>query len=76
MGKNEKQYSGTISYEKLFILMKQKGIKKQDLRDKYNISPTIIRRLNNNSNVTVDTIMYLCEILSCQPGDILEYKTK
>ena len=71
MGEREKQYSGTISYEKLFILMEEKGIKKRDLREKYNISPTIISRLNNNSNVAVDTIMYLCEILNCQPGDIL-----
>ena len=55
--------------------MEEKGIKKRDLREKYNISPTIISRLNNNSNVAVDTIMYLCEILNCQPGDILEYKT-
>ena len=75
MGEREKQYSGTISYEKLFILMEEKGIKKRDLIEKYNISPTIISRLNNNSNVAVDTIMYLCEILNCQPGDILEYKT-
>lgn len=75
MGEREKQYSGAISYEKLFVLMEEKGIKKRDLREKYNISPTIISRLNNNSNVAVDTIMYLCEILNCQPGDILEYKT-
>lgn len=73
MGEREKQYTGAISYKKLFDLMETKGIKKRDLREKYNISPTIVNRLNNNSNVAVDTIMYLCEILSCQPSDILEY---
>ncbi len=73
MGEREKQYTGSISYEKLFALMKQKNIKKRDLREKYKISPTIVNRLNNNSNVTVDTIMYLCEILNCQPSDIMEY---
>lgn len=73
MGEREKQYSGTISYNKLFNLMEEKNIKKKDLREKYNISPTIVNRLKNNSNVAVDTIMYLCEILNCQPGDILEY---
>lgn len=73
MGEREKQYSGMISYKKLFELMEQKNIKKRDLREKYNISPTIISRLNNNSNVAVDTIMYLCEILNCQPGDIMEH---
>jgi DNA-binding Xre family transcriptional regulator len=73
MGEREKQYSGMISYKKLFDLMEKRNIKKRDLREKYNISPTIVNRLNNNSNVTVDTIMYLCEILDCQPGDIVEY---
>ena len=73
MGEREKQYSGMISYRKLFQLMEQKNIKKRDLREKYNISPTIVNRLNNNSNVAIDTIMYLCEILNCQPGDIVEY---
>ena len=73
MGEREKQYSGRICYRKLFELMEQKNIKKRDLREKYNISPTIVNRLNNNSNVAVDTIMYLCEILNCQPGDIMEY---
>ena len=73
MGEREKQYNGNISYSKLFSLMEKKGIKKRDLREKYNISPTIVNRLNNNSNVAVDTIMYLCEILNCQPGDIVEY---
>ena len=73
MGEREKQYSGSINYKKLFQIMKEKGIKKRDLREKYNISPTIVNRLNNNSNVAVDTIMYLCEILNCQPSDIMEY---
>ncbi len=76
MGEREKQYSGKISYKKLFILMEQQKIKKRDLREKYNISPTIVNRLNNNSNVAVDTIMYLCEILNCQPSDIMEYIPK
>lgn len=73
MGEREKQYTGSISYKKLFERMDQKNVKKRDLREKYNISPTIVNRLNNNSNVAVDTIMYLCEILNCQPGDIMEY---
>lgn len=73
MGEREKQYNGSISYKKLFELMEQKNIKKRDLREIYRISPTIVNRLNNNSNVAVDTIMYLCEILNCQPSDIMEY---
>lgn len=73
MSEREKQYKGSISYQKLRDLMNEKNVKKRELREKYNISPTIINRLNKDSNVSVDTIMYLCEILDCQPSDILEY---
>ena len=73
MAERENKYKGSISYKKLFSVMEEKGIKKRALREIYGISPTIINRLNNNSNVSVDTIMYLCEILECQPGDLLEY---
>ena len=73
MAEREKQYKGIISYEKLWNLMQTKNIKKRDLRETYKISPTIISRLSNNANVAVDTIMYRCEILNCQPSDIMEY---
>lgn len=60
-----------LSYKKLFELMEQKGLKKVDLR-KMGISPTIVDRLVKNSDVNTSTILRLCEILDCQPGDIME----
>ena len=63
---------GTISNNKLFRLMKDRSIKKIDLR-KYGFSPTIVNRLVTNSNVNMSTIIRLCEIINCQPGDIMEY---
>ena len=63
----------SVSYERLFDLMKQKGIKKIDLRNVYGINPKTVNSLVNNKSVTVDTIMQLCEILDCQPGDIMAY---
>ena len=62
-----------VSYQKLFVLMKIKGIKKIDLRNKYGINPKTVDSLVNNRSVTVDTIMQLCKILDCQPGDLMEY---
>ena len=63
----------SISYQKLFSKMQEKGIKKIDLRTKYKINPKTVDSLVNNRSVTVDTIMQLCEILDCQPGDLMEY---
>ena len=62
-----------VSYAKLFERMSQKGIKKVDLRKTYKLNPKTVDSLVNNRSVTVDTIMQLCEILDCQPGDIMEY---
>ena len=62
-----------VSYAKLFERMNQKGIKKIDLRNTYKINPKTVDSLVNNRSVTVDTIIQLCEILDCQPGDIMEY---
>lgn len=65
-----------VSYAKLFDLMSQKGIKKVDLRKTYKINPKTVDSLVNNRSVTVDTIIQLCEILDCQPGDLMEYVKK
>ena len=73
--KRKNTYNGSISYKKLWDLLEKKGITKLNLKDpeKFNLSPTLVNRLVKNENVAVDTIMYLCEILNCQPGDIVEY---
>lgn len=62
-----------VSYQKLFERMKEKGIKKIDLRTTYGLNPKTVDSLVKNQSVTVETIMRLCEILDCQPGDIMEY---
>lgn len=68
-------YEGSISYERLWETLKRRGYRKQDLKgEEFNLSPTLVNRLAKNENVSVDTIMYLCYKLNCQPCDILEYK--
>lgn len=68
-------YEGTVSYEKLWKLLEKKGLMKKDLREgEFNLSPTLVTKLAKNGNVSVDTIMYLCYKLDCQPADIMEYR--
>ena len=62
-----------ISYKKLFFKLEEKGIKKIDLRNKYGINPKTVDSLVKNKSVTVDTLMLLCKLLECQPGDLVEY---
>lgn len=37
------------------------------------MNPKTVDSLVKNRSVTVDTQMTLCEILNCQPGDLVEY---
>ena len=62
-----------VSYDKLFSLMAERGIKKIDLRNTFGLNSKTVNSLVHNKSVTVDTIMQLCDILDCQPGDIMEY---
>ena len=66
-----------ISMLKVKKIMDEKGLKKFDLR-KAGFNPNIIDKvlsgaLNKNKRVDTETINRLCEFLSVQPGDIMEY---
>ena len=62
-----------ITYEKLWNLMKQRGISQYALIKKYNVSPGQITRLKRNESVSTHTIEIFCRILQCDVGDIMQY---
>ena len=62
-----------ISYQKLWDMMKYKGITQYALIKVYHISPGQITRLKRNESVSTHTIENFCEILDCDVGDIMQY---
>ena len=63
-----------LCYNKLFQLLKQKGLKKYDLRKGKVISMSALESLRTGKHhVDTRTIEKLCAYLNCQPGDIMEY---
>ena len=62
-----------ISYEKLWNLMKEKGITQYALIKNYRISPGQITRLKRNESVSTHTLEVFCKRVHCQLGDITEY---
>ena len=52
--------------------MDKRGLKKYWLRQN-GINPKVVDALKNNKNVNVSTILDLCRLLNCQPGDLFEY---
>ena len=62
-----------ISYEKLWQVMKAKGITQYALIKEYRVSPGQITRLKRNESVSTHTIEMFCRILQCDVGDIMQY---
>lgn len=61
-----------ITYEKLFILLETKGLNKAWLR-KNGLTPKTVDYLIKNQEIKTGTINKLCNLLDCEPGDILSY---
>ena len=62
-----------ITFEKLWIVMKQRGISTYQLRESCGIDSKTVRRLRANDNIETKTLNKLCNALSCRLEDIAEY---
>ncbi len=61
-----------ITYEKLFDLLKEKGHNKNWLRNN-GLTPKTVDYLIHNKEIKTGTINKLCNLLDCQPQDILTF---
>lgn len=63
-----------ISYTRLFSLLKEKGYSTYRIRKEKLIGQGTMTALKNGTGgLDHKTVARLCEILHCQPGDIMEY---
>ena len=61
-----------ISYNRLWKLLIDKNMKKQDLKKATGISATCIAKLGRGDNVTTDVLVRICMALDCKLEDIME----
>lgn len=62
----------TISYNKLWKLLIDKGMKKGELQKRAQISASSIAKLGKNENVNTDILVKICTALDCELNDIME----
>lgn len=62
-----------ISYKKLFQLLEEKGWTTYKIRKEKLIGQGTLTALNGTGGLDAKTISRLCEVLDCQPGDLMEY---
>ena len=61
-----------ISYNKLWKLLIDKNMNKQDLRDASGVSAASIAKLGKGENITTDVLLKICESINCRLEDIME----
>ncbi len=59
-----------VSYKKLWKLLIDRDLKKNDLRKL--LSPATVSKLNRNKIVSLAVLIEICRFLSCDIGDIVE----
>ena len=63
-----------ITFDKLWVTMKKRGLSTYQLRENCGIDSKTIRSLRANENVETKTLNKLCAALACKLEDIAEYK--
>lgn len=66
----------TISYNKLWHLLIDKGMNKKDLIRISGISTASMAKLGKGENITTDVLLKICKVLECNISDIMEIKEK
>ena len=53
--------------------LKAKGYSTYRIRKDKLLSESTVQKFRNNQSVSWENITTLCQLLNCQPGDIMEY---
>ena len=64
----------TISYEKLWKLLKENKMQKRDLASAAELSSYTMTKLNQNRPVSMEAMLRFCKIFHCDIGDLMEVK--
>lgn len=60
------------NYKKLWKLLIDKDMKKEDLRKAAGITTTAMAKLGRNETVHMDVLLKICKVLDCEINDILD----
>ena len=61
-----------VSYKKLWKILIDKDMKKQDLQKAAGVSWSVITKLSKSETVSLDVLIKICSVLECDIGDIME----
>lgn len=62
-----------IIYDKMLKLMETHGVTSYTLKRDNVIGQATYKKIKQGGDIDTRTIAKLCDLLKCQPGDLLEY---
>ena len=62
----------SVSYKKLWKILIDRDMRKEDLRLAAGLTTTTIAKLGRNETVHLDIVLKICKTLGCSIDDILE----
>lgn len=62
----------SVSYDKLWKLIKANKMKKQELSKEAELSSYMMTKLSKDEYVSLEVISKLCKVFHCDVGDIVE----
>lgn len=62
-----------ISYNKLWKLLIDKGMKKNDLKEMASLSSASVAKLGKNEPVAMDVLLRICTALDCDISDVMQF---
>lgn len=70
--KKRKEPDSHFCYNRLWKLLIDRGLKKQELQQMSDVSPASIAKMGRCENVTTDVLLRICDALGCNVEDIME----
>ncbi|WP_308313765.1 helix-turn-helix domain-containing protein [Brevibacterium ravenspurgense] len=61
-----------LSYDKLWRLLKERGMRKHDLQAEADISSGSMAKLSKSANIQTNALLRVCQVLDCDIADICE----
>lgn len=69
---NKKETDSKFSYNRLWKLLIDRGIKKQKLQDMSGVSAASIAKMGRCGNVNTEILLRICDALDCDVSEIME----
>ena len=70
--KTKKELNTQFSYNRLWKMLIDRNIQKQELQKMSEVSAASIAKMGRCENVTTDVLLRICEALDCKVEDIME----